>query len=98
MPELAAAGLSEAMLSAVSAEEHRERGSIFVRIDLRVQGGRIVRFEREYPKSTHVEEVVASDLWIWPDFESERWRSYFWANAGVTAATMNVAVPRAQQS
>jgi len=90
-PELAAVGLDEAVLSAVSAEERKDRGAIVVRIDLRVQGGRTVRFEKEYAKSSAIEEVVPSDLWVWPDFESDSWRSYFWANAIPQTSTLNVA-------
>ena len=90
-PEVAAAGLDEAVLSGVSAEERKDRGPVVVRIELRVQGGRVVRFEKEYPRTTHIEEVVPSELWIWPDFESDRWKSYFWANAIPQSETLNVA-------
>ena len=90
-PEVTVAGLPETVLAGITAEELRDRSSIVVRVDLPVQGGNVVRFEKQYPKTSAVEEVVPSDLWIWPDFELDSWHSYYWANAVPSSSALNYA-------
>lgn len=89
-PEVAAGVLDEAILGNVSTEDRRERGVIAVIVNLKVQGGRLVRFEKEYSKTTEVEEPELSDLSIWPNFESESWHSYYWSNMIAPQGASNV--------
>jgi hypothetical protein len=89
-PEVAALVLDEAILGNFSAEDRRDRGTIAVIVDLKVQGGRFVRFEREYSKTSAIEEPELSDLSIWPNFESQAWQSYYWSNMIAPQAASNV--------
>ncbi|GJG86309.1 hypothetical protein tb265_14900 [Gemmatimonadetes bacterium T265] len=89
--EVAAGALDDATLATVTAEDRRDRGVVAVRLDLPLQGERVLRFEREYPRHGGVVEVALSNLWVWPNFERAGWKSYFWANAAPPAAASNAA-------